>query len=134
MHEPRRSRRVLASLPLEIHTNGDVIAACTAVINLHGALILCSVKWPQGSQLTLKNPENGMAVAGRVVWSGDVAPGGLHKLGVEFEFSSPQLWGAHYDPDRMETPEHAAALEKQNAEKEKAGKQKASEARTPARR
>ncbi len=111
MHEQRRSRRVLATLPLEILANGEVIPATTAVINLNGALILCSVKWPQGSELKFRNAENGVVVRGSVVWSGDVAPNGLHKLGVEFTAASPELWGSHYDPNSLETPEAAAAAE-----------------------
>jgi PilZ domain len=111
MHEQRRSRRVLATLPLEILANGEVIPATTAVINLNGALILCSVKWPQGSELKFRHAENGVVVRGSVVWSGDVAPNGLHKLGVEFTAASPELWGSHYDPNSLETPEAAAAAE-----------------------
>jgi hypothetical protein len=113
MHEHRRSRRILAHVPLEILANGEVVPASTAVINLNGALMLCSVKWPQGSELKFKNPENGVLVRGRVVWSGDVAPNGLHKFGVEFVAASPELWGSHYDPNSLETPEAAeAAAEK----------------------
>ena len=111
MHEQRRSRRVLKTLSLEILANGEVIPATTAVINLNGALILCSVKWPQGSELKFRHAENGVVVRGSVVWSGDVAPNGLHKLGVEFTAGSPELWGSHYDPNSLETPEAAAAAE-----------------------
>jgi hypothetical protein len=111
MHEQRRSRRVLKTLSLEILANGEVIPATTAVINLNGALILCSVKWPQGSELKFRNAENGVVVRGSVVWSGDVAPNGLHKLGVEFAAAAPELWGFHYDPNSLETPEAAAAAE-----------------------
>src|ERR1700722_4167633 len=111
MHEQRRSRRVLKTLSLEILANGEVIPATTAVINLNGALILCSVKWPQGSELKFRTAQNGVAVRGRVVWSGDVTPNGLHKLGGEFAASSPEWWGFHYDPNSLETPEAAAAAE-----------------------
>lgn len=115
MNEMRRSRRVLATVPLEIFATGDVIPASTAVINLNGALILCSVKWPQGSGLKFRNPENGVVVEGRVVWSGDVAPNGLHKLGIEFARACPEIWGSHYDPNSTDTPESAAAAEAQAA-------------------
>jgi hypothetical protein len=111
MQDQRRSRRVLKTLSLEILANGEVIPATTAVINLNGALILCSVKWPQGSELKFRNAQNGVAVRGRVVWSGDVTPNGLHKLGVEFAAAAPELWGFHYDPNSLETPEAAAAAE-----------------------
>ena len=74
---------------------------------MNGALLFCSVNWPQGSELKFKNPENGVLVHGRVVWSGEVATNGLHKLGVEFAEPSPELWGSHYDPDSLKTPETA---------------------------
>src|ERR1700723_903690 len=117
MQDQRRSRRVLKTLSLEILANGEVIPATTAVINLNGALILCSVKWPQGSELKFRNAQNGVAVRGRVVWAGDVTPNGLHKLGVEFAAASPELWGFHYDPNSLETPEAAAAAEAKPAKK-----------------
>jgi hypothetical protein len=117
MTEQRRSRRILAAVSLEILANGEAIPASSAVINLHGAMMLCSVKWPQGSELKFKNPENGVLVRGRVVWSGDdLAPNGMHKFGVEFAAASPELWGSHYDPSSLETPEAAAAAEKKAAE------------------
>jgi hypothetical protein len=105
MHEQRRSRRILATVSLEIHANGEVTPASTGVINLHGAMILCSVNWPQGSELKFKNAENGVLVRGRVVWSGAVAQHGVYKLGVEFGAAAPEFWGRHYHPDSLETPE-----------------------------
>jgi hypothetical protein len=134
MHGIRRSRRILATVPLEIFANGDVIPASTAVINLNGALILCSVNWPQGSSLKFRNPENGVVVLGRVVWSGDVAPNGLHKLGVEFESASPQIWGSHYDPNATDTPEAAAAGEAARAKEaaKNANAQPAARTKAPA--
>jgi hypothetical protein len=107
MHDVRRSRRVLATVPLEIIATGEVISASTGVINLNGALIFCFVNWPEGSELKFRNPENGVEVRGRVVWAGNVAPNGLHKLGVEFAGPSPELWGSHYDPNSLDTPETA---------------------------
>ena len=105
MHELRRSRRVLATVAIDILSNGEVVSASTAVINLNGALLFCSVNWPPGSELKFKNPENGVVVRGRVVWSGDVSPNGLHKLGIEFTEAAPELWGSHYDPNSSDTPE-----------------------------
>ena len=136
MSDQRRSRRVLATLPLELLANGEVIPATTAVINLNGALILCSVKWPQGSELKFRNAENGVVVRGHVVWSGDVTPNGLHKLGVEFAAASPELWGFHYDPNSLETPEAAAAAEAKAAKEAAQAAQKpvqtAPKAKSPA--
>ena len=107
MHELRRSRRILATVSLDILANGEIVSASTAVINLNGALLFCSVNWPQGSELKFKNPENGVMVRGRVVWSGEITSNGLHKLGVEFAEASPEFWGSHYDPNSVDTPEAA---------------------------
>jgi hypothetical protein len=98
MREQRRSRRILASVPLEIQSNGEPQSALTAVINLHGALILSFVNWPSGSDLMIKNPGTGLEVRARVVWSGSPDPNGSYKLGVEFQASSPEFWGELYDP------------------------------------
>jgi hypothetical protein len=89
---------------LEILANGEVISVSTAVINRNGALIFSFVDWPQGSELKFRNPENDVEVQGRVVWTGDVAPNGLHKLGVEFAEASPEFWGSHYDPNTLDAP------------------------------
>jgi len=104
MKEQRRSRRILASVPVEILSSGGPQAALTAVINLHGALILSSVHWPSGSELRIKNPETGLEVRGRVVWSGSADRSGTYKLGIEFKASAPDFWGARYDPHGEEAP------------------------------
>jgi hypothetical protein len=104
-HYARRSPRILASLPLEISETGSTMMAWTAVINLNGALILSSVNWPGGTELEFRNPRTEVRVRGRVVWSGDISQNGLHKLGVEFDRSSPDLWGKDYDPTIGETSE-----------------------------
>lgn len=104
MKEQRRSRRTLASVPVEIQSDAGPQAALTAVINLHGALILSSVNFPSGSELRIKNPQTGLEVRGRVVWSGSPDRSGTYKLGVEFEASSPDFWGARYDPNGEEAP------------------------------
>jgi hypothetical protein len=104
-HNARRSPRILASLPVEISDTGSTMMAWTAVINLNGALILSSVNWLGGTELEFRNPRTEVRVKGRVVWSGDVSPNGLHKLGVEFDRSSPDLWGTDYDAAAVEISE-----------------------------
>jgi hypothetical protein len=104
MKEQRRSRRILASVPVELQSDGAPQAALTAVINLQGALILSSVHWPSGSELRIKNPETDLEVRGRVVWAGSPDRSGTYKIGVEFKSSSPEFWGARYDPHGEEAP------------------------------
>lgn len=102
MKEGRRSQRILASILVEIEWNGKWKRALTAVINLHGALILSPVDLPAGSELKLKNPQTGLQAQGRVVWCGTKGPTGSYKLGVEFEDASATFWGVHYDPQVAE--------------------------------
>lgn len=104
MNEQRRSQRIVASVPLEIRSDGKSQPALTAVINLNGALILSPVDWPQGSYLRIKNPDTGFQTQGRVVWCGNQNPTGTYKLGVEFQASSPDFWGDSYDPQGEEAP------------------------------
>jgi hypothetical protein len=104
-HNARRSARILASLLIEIRATDNATVAWTAVINLNGALILSSMNWPRGTELEFKNPRTDVRVRGRVVWSGDIATNGLHKLGVEFHRSCPDLWGKDYDPVAFEMSE-----------------------------
>jgi PilZ domain len=96
--EHRRSPRILAAVPLEIHSNGESLEVVTAVINLHGALILSPVNWAQGTSLVIESKKTGLRVHGRVVWSGSKEPNGYHKLGVEFEAAAPEFWADQYNP------------------------------------
>ena len=100
--EHRRSPRILATVALVIHSGGESLEVVTAVINLHGALILSPVNWPQGTMLTVDSKETGLRVRGHVVWSGSKEPTGFHKLGVEFESAAPQFWADQYNPSGEE--------------------------------
>ncbi|MFZ0883368.1 MAG: PilZ domain-containing protein [Candidatus Acidiferrales bacterium] len=102
--EHRRSPRILATVPLEIHSSGESLEAVTAVINLHGALILSPVNWPEGTILMIDSKKTGLRVRGRVVWSGNQEPSGFHKLGVEFDSAEPDFWADQYDPQGENVP------------------------------
>jgi hypothetical protein len=104
MKEQRRSRRIIATVSLEIESNGDFLPASTLVINLNGALILSAVNWPPGSELGIRIPGSGKEVQGRVVWSGPQDLSGLYKLGVEFRSPAFDFWGKSYDPRGEEAP------------------------------
>jgi PilZ domain-containing protein len=104
MREQRRSRRILASIPIEIEWDGEPQPAMTAVINLNGALILSPLNWPTSSELRIKNPDTELQTLGRVVWGGNLDKTGWYKLGVEFRDSSPDFWGEFYDAQGEEAP------------------------------
>jgi hypothetical protein len=92
------------SVPLQVEVQGRWHRVLTAVINLHGAMILSPVQWPEGSQLRVESTDTGVSVQARVVWCGDRSPRGSYKIGVEFEESSPEFWGELYDPEAVEVP------------------------------
>ena len=104
MREQRRSRRILASIPLRVECENRSHRALTAVINLNGALILSSVNWPEDSDLSINNPDTGLQIRARVVWCGNPDSTGSYKLGVEFEAAAPEFWGKSYDPQGVEVP------------------------------
>jgi hypothetical protein len=106
MKEQRRSHRILASIPVELQSEGEPELALTAVINLNGALILSAANWPTGSHLRIQNPETELHTLARVVWCGNQDATGSYKLGVEFQVSAPEFWGERYDPEGPEVSSH----------------------------
>ena len=104
MKEKRRSRRIVARVPLRIQRVEKPQDATTAVINLQGALILASEEYPTGCQLEIKNEQTGLRVLSHVVWTGAKDSGGRYKLGIEFESVATDFWGPAYDSEGEEAP------------------------------
>jgi hypothetical protein len=104
VRDQRRSKRILASVPLEIQSDGAARSALTAVINLNGALILSPVNLPAGSEISIRNSETGLETHGRVVWCGSQDGTGSFKLGIEFREASADFWGTHYNIYAEEAP------------------------------
>jgi hypothetical protein len=92
----RRSPRIVASIPLDILPLPEASTAVTAVINLHGALILSPVPWPSGAALEIRNQKTNRSIRARVVWTGPKEGSGSYKLGVEFEDPESGFWGVDY--------------------------------------
>lgn len=90
----RRSPRIVATIPLDVQPVEESCA--TAVINLHGALILSPVPWPAGTLLNMRNQKNQHSIQARVVWTGPQEASGSYKLGVEFEEPESGFWGNDY--------------------------------------
>jgi hypothetical protein len=95
----RRSPRIIAHIPLDIQPIQQSVTAVTAVINLHGALILSRVPWPSGTILDIRNQKTNRSIRARVVWTGPDEGTG-YKLGVEFEAPESGFWGDAYSLDR----------------------------------
>ncbi len=99
--EGRRSPRIVARIPLDVQPIQE--ACTTAVINLHGALILSPVPWPSGTILNIKNRKNERCIRARVVWTGPEEGSGSYKLGVEFEAPESGFWGDEYSLKPVQT-------------------------------
>jgi hypothetical protein len=104
MKENRRSRRIVAQIPIRVQRVTKPQNATTAVINLHGAFIIVPEEYTAGSQLEIKNEQTGLCVNGRVVWTGGKDSSGRYKLGIEFESVASGFWGLAYDPAGEEAP------------------------------
>jgi hypothetical protein len=92
----RRSPRILRKVLLRIERGGTFTMAHTAVINLHGALILSKVPFDDDTRLDVTNLQVGVRAVFRVVWCGE-PDGGYHKLGLEL-VDECDFWGSAYDP------------------------------------
>jgi hypothetical protein len=95
----RRSPRIIAGIPIDVQPIQESLTAVTAVINLHGALILSRVPWPSGTVLDLRNQKTNRSIRARVVWTGPDEGNG-YKLGVEFEAPESGFWGDDYSLGR----------------------------------
>jgi|HubBroStandDraft_2_1064218.scaffolds.fasta_scaffold34684_4 hypothetical protein len=104
MKEQRRSRRLIATVSLELDANGDLLLAAAPVINLNRALTLSAVNWPPGADLAIRNPGTGLEVRGRVVWSGTQDSSRSYEPRVEFHSASPAFWGESYNLRGEEAP------------------------------
>lgn len=94
----RRSPRIVKRVPLRIDQGaGPLHDAYSAVINLHGALVIIEVPFPDDTVLVVENVFNGRKSRARVVWSaGDDDAAGF-KLGLEF-LDGIDFWGDEYEP------------------------------------
>jgi len=97
MIEGRRSPRVVFQIPIRIVGSGSACDGRTAVVNRHGALILCPVLYPDESTLQITNPESGEIAPFRVVWWGEDDAKGMHKAGVEMLEDRLHFWGPAYE-------------------------------------
>jgi hypothetical protein len=102
MREERRSRRVIARVPLEVQPMKFPEEAETAVINLHGALIMTPTEWPVGTILKITNQTTNREIGGRVGWVGPQDTAGRFKVGIEFETPVTDFWGTAYDVEGEE--------------------------------
>jgi PilZ domain-containing protein len=99
--EGRRSPRIVVRVPLEVQPL-ESLSATTAVINLHGALILSPVPWVSGTILKIRNQKTKRSIEARVVWTGSDDGTGSYKLGVEFEEPESGFWGSDYSLTKTE--------------------------------
>ena len=92
----RRSPRIAAQVPISVGYEGVVVEGQTAVVNRHGALILCGVNCTEGGLLEITNRTTREQVHCRVVWCGSEIVHGQRKLGVEMAEDRPAFWGIDF--------------------------------------
>jgi hypothetical protein len=92
----RRSPRIVAVVPVSLMGVAGLTEAHTAVINLHGALLLSPLPFPAEASLQITNEQTGESQPCRVVWSGGLSEEGLHKLGIELVDAETDFWGEAY--------------------------------------
>jgi hypothetical protein len=102
VRQERRSQRIIASVPLEIQPVVPGYNAETAVINLHGALIVTPIHWPVGTVLKIRNGLTDHEILGHVTWIGAQDSDGRFKVGIEFEAAVNDFWGGSYNPAPQE--------------------------------
>ena len=84
--------------------DGPPVYALTAVVNRHGALLLSSSPYHEGSVVVLHN-ERSETVRCRVVWLGEPDANGAHKVGIEFIDDAPTFWGSLYEEQMALLPD-----------------------------
>jgi len=89
----RRSKRVVAEIPIHVAAGGVEGLGETAVVNEHGALILSAVSAEDGDEIRVTNMVSGESVGCRVVWAGNEDETGLKKYGIELLEERPLFWG-----------------------------------------
>lgn len=104
----RRSPRVVCAVPLTVSQSMSIFHARTAVISLHGALVVSPEPISEGTLLTLVNQKTGARAKATVVWTGltplstpstpedATLPSPEYKIGVEFRGPAPEFWGSDY--------------------------------------
>lgn len=98
----RRSRRIVCSVPLTLSLGSHSLSARSAVINAHGALLLCPEPLPEGTAIALVNEKTEERAEASVVWTGlvtlSLASPTLFqfKIGIEFRQAATEFWGSDY--------------------------------------
>lgn len=92
----RRSPRIAAQVPIAVAFEGLVVDGQTAVVNRHGALILCGVNCADDDLLDVTNKTTHENVRCQVVWCGSEIVDGVRKLGVEMGDDRPAFWGIDF--------------------------------------
>ena len=67
------------------------------LVNRHGAMILCPVRYPEGSMLEVFTMATRQSARFRVVWSGGEDLPGRYKVGLELLDERPSFWGPEYE-------------------------------------
>jgi hypothetical protein len=95
--EARRSPRVRLEIPLAVDGEGRSGRAHTVVVNRYGALILCSLRFPEDAMIKVQNTAAGNVTLCRVAFCGGEDLPGLYKLGIEIMGNVAGFWGSDFE-------------------------------------
>jgi hypothetical protein len=92
----RRSPRIAVQVPIGVSFGDTIASGHTAIVNRHGALILCIGNYVEGDVLDVMNKTTQESVRCRVVWCSSEIADGVRKLGVEMEEDRAAFWGIDF--------------------------------------
>ena len=89
----RRSTRIPADVPVEVHGDGFACAGETITVNLHGALVRIAGPLKLGDRVTLRVRPTGKSAFGAVVFAND----SQRQFGIELQHPE-NIWGVASPP------------------------------------
>ncbi|HKF53609.1 MAG TPA: hypothetical protein VKB26_14940 [Candidatus Acidoferrales bacterium] len=99
--ERRRSQRVVLRVSVKLHLaiegKPDLIAAFTANVNVHGALLLCPENFLPGQRFILEHGMSRERIGCRVTRKPQSGTGGF-QVPVEFDQAAPGFWHITFPP------------------------------------
>jgi hypothetical protein len=99
--ERRRSQRVILRVGVKLHVSiegkPNLVAAFTANVNDHGALLVSPESFQQDERFVLEHNHSRQRVGCRVTRKPQPGPDGF-QIGVEFDEAAPGFWHIAFPP------------------------------------
>ena len=99
--ERRRSQRVILRVGVKLHVSiagkPNLVAAFTANVNDHGALLVSPESFQQDERFIMEHNHSRQRIGCRVTRSPQPGPDGF-QIGVEFDEAAPGFWHIAFPP------------------------------------